>query len=158
MINGKKQLLKKKRKYNYQNKCKEKKGSAGESGNILLFYLNNALAIGLPNQKNQPKQEDAVSDGGGNGQAHGEPKNNAEDWGGNNGGPDAEQRSYVKKRNRTNIYWLSMEVKTLFGFADYPGVDVVAGLEERINLLKKLNSYGNGYKLVSPMTAEKGDN
>ena len=48
--------------------------------------------------------------------------------------------------------------KILFGFADYPGVDVVAGLEERIDFLKKVNSYENGYKLVSPMAAEEGDN
>ena len=48
--------------------------------------------------------------------------------------------------------------KILFGFADYPGVDVVAGLEERIDLLKKVNSYEIGYKLVLPMAVEKGNN
>ena len=37
-------------------------------------------------------------------------------------------------------------------------MDVVACLEERIDLLKKVNSYENGYKLVLPMAAEKGDN
>ena len=36
-------------------------------------------------------------------------------------------------------------------------MDVVAGLEERIDLLKKVNSYENGYKLVLPMCAEKGN-
>ena len=46
--------------------------------------------------------------------------------------------------------------KILFRFADYPGVDVVAGLEERIDLLKKVNSSENGYKLVLPMAAEEG--
>ena len=46
--------------------------------------------------------------------------------------------------NRNNIYWQSPEAKKLFGFAEYPGVDVVAGLEERIDLLKKISSYKNG--------------
>ena len=45
----------------------------------------------------------------------------------------------------------------MFGFSEYPGVDVVAGLEERIDLLKKVNSYENGYKLVLPMATEKGN-
>ena len=48
--------------------------------------------------------------------------------------------------------------KILFRFADYPGVDIVAGLEERLDLLKKVNSYENDYKLVLPMAAEKGAN
>ena len=34
-------------------------------------------------------------------------------------------------------------------------MDVVAGLEERIDLLKKVNSCENGYKLVLPMSTEK---
>ena len=36
-------------------------------------------------------------------------------------------------------------------------MDVVAGLEERIDLRKKVNSYEDGYKLVLPMAAEKGN-
>ena len=98
----------------------------------------------------------------GNGQLDGEPKNNAENWAGNDGGPDEEPRSNEsnnnRNNNRTNIYWKSTEAKKWFGFADYPGVDVVAGLEERIDLLKKVNSYKNGYKLVLPMVVEKGNN
>ena len=44
----------------------------------------------------------------------------------------------MTNNNRTNIYWQSTEANKLFGFADYPGVDVVAGLEEMIDVLKKV--------------------
>ena len=46
----------------------------------------------------------------------------------------------------------------MFGFDLYPNCDVVAGLEERIDLLKKVNASENGYQLVLPIGAEIGDN
>ena len=60
--------------------------------------------------------------------------------------------------NRKTIYWRSPEANKLFGFDLYPHCDVVAGLEERIDLLKKVNASENGYQLVLPIGAEIGDN
>ena len=60
--------------------------------------------------------------------------------------------------NRKNIYWQSPEAKKLCGFDAYPNVDVVAGLEERIELLQKVNTSENGYQLVLPIGAEIGHN
>ena len=56
--------------------------------------------------------------------------------------------------NRQHIYWQSPEVKTLFGFDSYPDVDVVAGLEERIRLLQKVNLSEIGYQLVLSISAK----
>ena len=72
--------------------------------------------------------------------------------------PVSTKASADLSNNRNNIYWQSPEAKKLFGFAEYPGVDVVAGLEERIDLLKKVNLYENGYILVLLVCAENGDN
>ena len=41
--------------------------------------------------------------------------------------------------NCQNIYWQPPEAKKLFGFDSYLDVDVVEGLEERIQLLQKVN-------------------
>ena len=46
----------------------------------------------------------------------------------------------------------------MFGFDAYPNVDVVAGLEERIELLQKVNASENGFQLVLLIGAEIGHN
>ena len=46
----------------------------------------------------------------------------------------------------------------MFGFDLYLNCDGVARLEERIDLLKKVNASENGYQLVLPIGAEIGDN
>ena len=46
----------------------------------------------------------------------------------------------------------------MFGFDSYTNFDVVTGLEERIDLLKKVNASENGYQLGLPIGAEIGDN
>ena len=56
--------------------------------------------------------------------------------------------------NRQNIYWQPPEAKKLFRFDSYLDVDVVEGLEERIQLLHKVNSSENGYQLVLPIGAK----
>ena len=58
--------------------------------------------------------------------------------------------------NRQTIYWQPPEAKKLFGFDSYLDVDVVEGLEERIQLLQKVNESENRYQLVLPIGAKIG--
>ncbi|KAL7525012.1 hypothetical protein ACHAXR_003180, partial [Thalassiosira sp. AJA248-18] len=75
------------------------------------------------------------------------PSEGANSEGSNNNSPPS--------NNRNNIYWQSPEAKKLFGFTDdlddpNAVVDVVQSLQDRINLLRKVNATEDGFQLVIP--------
>ena len=49
-------------------------------------------------------------------------------------------------------YWMSPEARILFGFDDNNSPDVAEGLNNRIELLKRVNQSELGYELVLKMT------
>ena len=59
--------------------------------------------------------------------------------------------------NTLNIYWTSPEARKLFGVVDDGDIDVVDVLQERIQLLRKVNETEDGYQLAIPQTNDKND-